>query len=71
MLGHWICCALLAVLAADALQLQMQVAIPAARTLKETSGQLAQRQEGLSSFWLVSVAHVPKGGTHCVQRFAG
>lgn len=70
-LGHWIRCALLTVLPADALQLQNQVTIPAAWNLRGTSGQLPHRQEGLSSFWFVSPALVAKGGTHCVQWFTG
>lgn len=70
-LDHWICCAFLVVLPADALQLQKQVTIPATRTLKGTSGQLLHRQDGLSSFWFVSPALVPKGVTHCVQQFTG
>lgn len=70
-LYHWVCYALLAVLPADALQLQKQVTIPVAWTLKGTSEQLPYEQDGLSSFWFVSLAVVPKGGTHCVQQFAG
>lgn len=69
--GHWVCYALLAVLPADALQLQKQVTIPAAWTLKGASRQLPHGQDGLSSYWFVSPALVPKGGTHCVQQFTG
>lgn len=67
-LRHWLCYALLAVLPADTLQLQKQVTIPVAWTLKGTSEQLPYE---LSSFWFVSLAVVPKGGTHCVQQFTG
>lgn len=38
MLGHWVCCAVLAILPADALRPQKQVAKPAAWTSKGTSG---------------------------------
>lgn len=70
-LDHWICYALLVFLPADALQLQKQATIPATRILKGTSGQLPHRQGGLNSFWFVSPALVPKGGTHGVQQFTG